>query len=142
MKAWQVLLQKANFSFNQEEWFYAEELYHQTIESIEQLWIEDIENTPLLIAWVNTFHNLAVLYEVQGKAKVAFKYLQIPYQRMIELNQGNDYSEYFDLVILRTLKITLTPLIAFSKKHRACSSCLESIREIEKAVDAQQPVMH
>ncbi len=142
MEAWQVLLQKGNYNFNQEQWLYAEESYHQAIVCIEQLWLVDIENIPLLLAWVSTFHNLAVLYEVQGKANIAFKYLQIPHQRITELHQGQGYSEDFNLVILRTLKITLAPLVAFSKKHRACSRCLESIRKIEIAVNTQQPVMH
>ncbi len=142
MEAWQVLLQKGNYSFNQEQWLHAEESYHQAIECIEQYWLIDIENIPLLLAWVSAFHNLAVLYEVQGKAKVAFRYLQIPHQRIAEFCQEQGYSEDFNLVTLRLLKITLAPLIAFSKKHRACKSCLESIHKIEMAVNAQQPVIH
>ncbi len=142
METWQVLLQKANYCCNQQQWLQAEESYHQAIECIEQLWHIDIENPPLLLAWVSAFHNLAILYEVQGKATVAFKYLQIPHQRMTELYQVHGYIEYFKLVTLRTLKITLAPLVAFSKKHRACNSCLESIHKIEIEVNALQPVMH
>ena len=44
MEVWQVLLQKANYSFNHDLWTQAEEYYHQAIECLEQRWQKDEEN--------------------------------------------------------------------------------------------------
>ncbi len=142
MEVWQTLLVKGNNSFNQLDMLLAEEYYHQAIECIEQEWHANIENCNLLMAWVSAFHNLAVVYEEQGQPKMAFRYLQIPHQRMTELAQQSDYGDDLKFVALRSLKITLTPLIAFSKKHPACDDCLSSLKEMEIAINASQPVMH
>lgn len=142
MEVWQLLLQKGNFHFNHENWYEAEECYQQAVECLEQFWLADIENSSLLLAWIGSFHNLAVLYEVQGKAQLAFKYLQIPHQRMMELSHNNDISQDLQLIALRAIKITLNPILAFSKKHKACAGCLESLKQMEAAANAQQPVLH
>jgi len=142
MEMWQLLLQKGNQSFNHELWSNAEEYYHQAVECLEQNWQADIENMELLLAWISAFHNLAVLYEVQNKPKIAFRYLQIPHQRMTEITQQQEYSETVQVIALHALKITLTPLLDFSKKHPACDGCLASLKKIEVSVNAMQPILH
>jgi hypothetical protein len=142
MEMWQLLLVKGNNSFNKQELLLAEEYYHQAIECIEKKWHADIEDSNLMMAWVSAFHNLAVLYEMQQQPKMAFRYLQIPHQRMAELSQQNQCSDDLKFVALRTLKMTLMPLLAFSKKYPACEGCLSSLQEMEVAVNASQPVMH
>ena len=142
MEMWQILIQKGNHSFNHELWSHAEDYYHQAVECLEQRWQEDIENMELMFAWISTFHNLAVLYEVQDKPKVAFRYLQIPHQRITEITQQQEYSEEAQSIALHALKLTLTPMLNFSKKHPACDGCLASLRKIEVAVNAMQPVLH
>lgn len=142
MEVWQSLLLKGNDSFNKLSLPLAEEYYHQAIECLEHEWHADIENSNLLLAWISVFHNLAVLYEEQGQPKMAFRYLQIPHQRMTELSQQSQYSDDLKFVALRTLKITLMPLLAFSKKYPACDGCLSSLKKMEVAVNASQPVMH
>jgi hypothetical protein len=142
MEVWQMLLVKGNNSFNKLDMLLAEEYYHQAIECIEQEWYANIENCNLLMAWISAFHNLAVLYEEQDQPKMAYRYLQIPHQRVTELAQQPNSSDDLKFVALRSLKITLTPLIAFSKKHPACDICLSALEKMEIAVNASQPVMH
>ncbi|WP_057830151.1 DUF2753 family protein [Colwellia sp. TT2012] len=142
MEVWQILLLKGNDSFNKQQLLLAEEYYHQAIECLEQLWQENIEDCELLMAWISAFHNLAVLYEEQDQPKMAFRYLQIPHQRMAELSQQTQNSEDLQFVALRSLKITLMPLLAFSKKYPACDGCLSSLNKMAMAVNASQPVMH
>lgn len=142
MDVWKLLLLKGNDSFNKLELPLAEEYYHQAIECLEQQWCTDIENSNLLMAWISAFHNLAVLYEDQGQPKMAFRYLQIPHQRMYELSQQPQYSDDLKFIALRTLKLTLMPLLAFSKKYPACDGCLASLKKMEIAVNANQPVRH
>ena len=137
-----MLLVKGNNSFNKLDMLLAEEYYHQAIECIEQEWYANIENCNLLMAWISAFHNLAVLYEEQGQPKMAYRYLQIPHQRVTELAQQPNSSDDLKFVALRSLKITFTPLIAFSKKYPACDVCLSSLKKMEIAVNASQPVMH
>jgi hypothetical protein len=142
MEVWQLLLVKGNDSFNKQELLLAEEYYHQAIECLEQQWHTNIENSNLMMAWVSAFHNLAILYEEQEQPKIAFRYLQFPHQRMIEISRDPQYSDDLQSVALCTLKITLTPLLAFSKKYPACDGCLSSLKTMEIAVNANQPVMH
>jgi len=142
MDIWQLLLVKGNDSFNKQKLPQAEEYYHQAIECLEAQWLANIEDSNLLMAWISAFHNLAILYEAQEQPKIAFRYLQIPHQRMTELSQQSQYSEDLQFVALRSLKITLMPLLAFSKKHPACDGCLSSLKKMEIAVNASQPVMH
>ncbi len=142
MEVWQLLLVKGNDSFNKQHLPLAEEYYHQAIECLEQQWHANIEDCELLMAWISAFHNLAVLYEAQEQPKMAFRYLQIPHQRMAELSQQPQYSEDLQSVALLSLKITLMPLLAFSKKYPACDGCLSSLKKMETAVNASQPVMH
>lgn len=142
MEVWQLLLLKGNDSFNRLELPLAEEYYHQAIECLEQQWQVDIDNSDLLMAWVSAFHNLAVLYEAQDQPKMAFRYLQIPHQRMAELSQQPQYSDAIQSVALLSLKITLMPLMAFSKKYPACDGCLTSLKKMEMAVNASQPIVH
>ncbi|KGJ89754.1 hypothetical protein [Colwellia psychrerythraea] len=142
MEVWQLLLLKGNDSFNRLELPLAEEYYHQAIECLEQKWYANIEDSDLLMAWISAFHNLAVLYEAQEQPKMAFRYLQIPHQRMAELSQQSQYSEDLQTIALLSLKITLMPLLAFSKKYPACDGCLSSLNKMEIAVNASQPVMH
>ncbi|MBU2893272.1 hypothetical protein KO495_08015 [Colwellia sp. D2M02] len=142
MEIWQALLQRANYSFNHNLWAQAEEYYHQAIECLEEKWRDDIENVALLQAWVGAFHHLAILYEEQSKPRIAFRYLQIPHQRMTEISQHPAYSDEFQFIALRFLKSTLTPLLEFSKKHPACDSCLASLQKIAVEVAARQPILH
>jgi tetratricopeptide (TPR) repeat protein len=142
MEVWQLLLLKGNDSFNKLDLPLAEEYYHQAIECLEQQWCADIEDSNLLMAWISAFHNLAVLYEQQGQPKMAFRYLQIPHQRMYELSQEPQNSDDLKFVALHTLKLTLMPLLAFSKKYPACNGCLSSLKKMEIAVNANQPIIH
>ena len=142
MEVWQLLLLKGNDSFNKQDLLLAEEYYHQAIEGLEKKWQANIDDYDLLQAWINIFHNLAVLYEELEQPKMAFRYLQIPHQRMTELSQQVENGEDLQLIAIRSLKITLAPLLAFSKKHPACEGCLSSLKKIESAVNECQPVMH
>jgi len=142
MEVWQILLVKGNDSFNKQELLLAEEYYHQAIACLELQWHADIEDSNLMMAWVSAFHNLAILYEAQEQPKMAFRYLQIPHQRMIELSQLTQYSDDLQSFAICTLKITLVPLLAFSKKHPACDGCLSSLKKMEMAVKTSQPLMH
>ncbi len=142
MTLWQTLLINANACFNQQNFEKAEENYHQAIECIEQYWQENSNDFELLMAWVSAFHNLAVLYETQEQPKLAFRYLQIPHQRMTELSQQSQYGDSLNFFALRALKITLTPMLAFSKKYPACDGCLSSLQKMAVAINDNQPVIH
>jgi len=142
MTLWQTLLINANACFNQQNFEKAEENYHQAIECIEQYWQENSNDFELLMAWVSAFHNLAVLYETQEQPKLAFRYLQIPHQRMTELSQQSQYGDSLNFFALRALKITLTPMLAFSKKYPACDGCLSSLQKMAVVINDNQPVIH
>ena len=139
---WQALLKKADQSINYQLWSQAEEYYHQAVECLEQHLTEDAKDANLLLAWVNTFRQLSALYEQQNKPQIALRYIQIPHQRLTEIVQYEKSDEVMRLVALRTLKVTLSTLLEFSKKYPACDRCLASLRKMERSVNECQPVIH
>ena len=142
MKVWERLLIKGNNNFNQSDMPFAEECYHQAIQCIEQEWLAPYTDSHLLMAWISAFHNLAELYERQGQTTRALHYLKIPHQRMAKLVDQADNSEKLTYIALCGLKMTLMPLIAFSKKYPTCDNCLTSLKRMAMSVNTHLPIMH
>ncbi len=142
MEPWQILLKNGNVSFDNEQWSQAEGYYQQAVSCLESLWLEDLENIKLLMAWISSFHNLSVLYEVQGKSQIALHYLLVPHQRMVQLSQDEYFSDDLHSIAMQALKVTLMPILAFSKKYPTCDNCQQSLRKIELMLEESQPVIH
>ena len=142
MEVWQGLLKSGNVSYDNEQWLQAEDYYQEALSHLDSLWSQDYENIQLLLGWISGFHNLSVLYEVQGKSQTALHYLMVPHQRMVELSQESGFSEELQLIAMHALKITLMPLLAFSKKYPTCDACMASLPQIEDLIQTSQPIMH
>jgi len=152
MEVWQGLLQQGNVSFDNEQWAEAESHYQEAIahlepllpfdnESIELLPLDN-ENIQSLLGWISGLHNLSVLYEVLEKPQVALHFLVLPHQRMLELSQNVTISDSLQTIAMQALKITLMPLLAFSKKYPTCDACMSSLTQIEELITDSQPVIH
>lgn len=128
MEQWQSLMAYGNDSFDSQAWHDAEHYYYQAESLIAQQWQDDIENVELLLAWVASLHNLAALFEAQGQPQTALRYLTLPHYQLMSLFKKNQISAEFEATIYRAIKVTLQPLLEFSRHYPICDSCLAHLQ--------------
>lgn len=128
MNYWKVMMAQGNECYAQQSWLDAEQSYYQAVDTIEQLWDEDVENVELLQAWIAGLHNLSALFEQQGLECEALRYLAIPHQRVMSLISQGNCSARFHHVLMGTARITLQPLLEFSQRNVICNGCLASLK--------------
>lgn len=142
MENWQSMMKTGNAFFEQCAWFDAQYYYQNAISHIEALWSSDPQNIQLLLGWISGMHNLSALFEIQGDFQSALHYLKAPHEHMLSITQDDTQSESMQLIALKALKITLTPLLEFSQQHPICNPCLESLCAAEEFINASQPIIH
>ena len=142
MENWQSMMKTGNAFFEQCAWFDAQYYYQNAISHIEALWSSDPQNIQLLLGWISGMHNLSALFEIQGDFQTALYYLKAPHEHMSSITQDDTQSESMQLIALRALKITLTPLLEFSQQHPICDPCLDSLHAAEEFINSSQPIIH
>jgi len=142
MASWQTLIARGNDSFDQQAWTEAENYYYQAESAIEKEWQQDIDNVELLLAWVASLHNLSTLFEAQGEAQVALRYLTLPHYRLLTLYRESELNDQSELMLYRAIKVTLFPLLEFSRRYPICSSCLEHLQATKEWLLAPNKVLH
>ncbi len=141
MSDWQNLLVEGNQQYNKGEWRQAEQLYLSAEESLDKSWNQDQTNTELLMAWICATHNLATVYEKQGDNRVSLQYLIFPHQRMLKLSQGKHNNNELTMVAIKALKITLTPIIEYRKKHTLCQECYNALTDLKTFKERQDIIL-
>ena len=139
---WQDLLDKGNQSFNNKQMLQAEFYYKEAVDYLDQRWSEDLVNIEFLMAWIYAAHNLSTLFEVQGDNDVSLQYLLLPHQRLLSIVSNDAFDNDIQLIAMRALKITFTPILEFTKKHPVCKNCQRAIKAFEIALAEQQPQLH
>ena len=142
MRQWQRLLSDGNECFDNEKWLQAEYFYKEAASYLDILWAADISNIELLMAWIGSCHNLAVLYEKQGNPQVSLEYLLIPHRRMLTLSKSGEHCEDMQLIALKALNLTFMPVLLFSKKYSICKDCQQALEEFKTQLDENQGTLH
>jgi hypothetical protein len=142
MRQWQRLLSDGNECFDNEKWRQAEYFYKEAASYLDILWAADISNIELLMAWIGSCHNLAVLYEKQDNPQVSLEYLLIPHQRMLAMSNSGEYCDDVQLIALKALKITFMPVLLFSKKYGICKDCQKALQAFKSQLDENQGTIH
>ncbi len=142
MRQWQRLLSDGNECFDNEKWRQAEYFYKEAASYLDILWAADISNVELLMAWIGSCHNLAVLHEKQGNPRVSLEYLLIPHHRMLTLSKSVEHCEDMQLIALKALKLTFMPVLLFSKKYSVCKDCQQTLKEFQTQLDENQGTIH
>jgi hypothetical protein len=127
MFQWQKLLRQGNNNYREANWLQAEYCYRKAESLLDNLWQQDQNNEELLLAWVCTAHNLATLYEQQGDYRLSLQYLMVPHQRMLMLSKEEPNSKSIMMTAIRSLAITLNPLLIFRQKHTLCEDCYNAM---------------
>ncbi len=142
MRQWQRLLSDGNECFDNEKWLQAEYFYKEAASYLDILWAADSSNIELLMAWIGSCHNLAVLYEKQGNPHISLEYLLLPHHRMLALSQSSQECEDVKLIALKALKLTFMPVLLFSKKYAICKDCQKGIEAFKSQLDENQATIH
>jgi len=142
MESWQTLIERGNHCFDNQAWTEAENYYYQAESMIEQEWQQDVENVELLLAWVASLHNLSNLFEAQGEAQVALRYLTLPHYRLLTLYRESVLSDESEIMMYRAIKITLLPLLEFSRRYPICNSCLEHLQATKEWLLTPNKTLH
>ena len=142
MQQWQNLLTKGNDFFDQKNWLEAENYYQQAEALLDNSWSRDTTNTDLLMAWICATHNLAALYEKQGEHTVSLQYLLLSHQRIVSLAQADYLNNKVKLTAIKTLKVTLSPILAFKQKHPVCRDCMASLMDINRSKQNRKTSIH
>ncbi|NQZ20737.1 MAG: hypothetical protein HRT53_01675 [Colwellia sp.] len=142
MRQWQRLLSDGNECFDNEKWLQAEYFYKEAVSYLDILWAADISNIELLMAWIGSCHNLAVLYEKQGNPQISLEYLLIPHNRMLALSKSGEHCDDMQLIALKALKLTFIPVLLFSQKYSICKDCHQALKEFKTQLDENQGTIH
>lgn len=138
MNHWKELLLEGNKNYDKSKWFQAEQLYRIAEKGLDKFWHEDQTNIELLMAWVCAAHNLAAVYEKQGNIRISLQYLVFPHKRMLKLSQGEHNDNALTMAAIKALKITLTPIIEFRKKHILCQDCYNALAGFNALKERQE----
>jgi hypothetical protein len=131
MQHWQHLLIKGNDFYHKKHWIEAEEHYREAEEVLNTSWNLDRNDEGLLMAWICATHNLAALYERQNEHAVSLQYLLLAHKRVLKLAQIGQPDNVLKLIAIKALKITLTPIILFKKKHPICEDCMTALMDVK-----------
>lgn len=142
MQTWKALMENGNSCFNAKSWQDAELCYQNAIEQIKQQWENEPENEKLLMGWISGQHNLAALYEEQGHHYTALRYLTMPHQWMMSLLRGESVSDSFKALATQAVKVTLMPLLDFSRRHPMCESCFDALQVSPEWLADPHPTIH
>ena len=142
MQIWQTLMREGNDCFDQCAWLDAEQYYNKALALIELDWQEDRNNVELLLAWIAGLHNLSTLFEEQGDSELALRYLTLPHQWMLALSQDDSIPDELQAMAMRAIKITLMPLLEFSKNHPICEQCYHALQATKDWLTSPAQTLH
>ena len=130
MTTWQEKTLQGNKRFHQGDWCAARELYTEAIQSIEALWFSQLEDRPLMMAWIANMHNLALLYEKIEQPQEAGKCYMIPYRRVLYLMKEDCFTPEFQQTLLYAMRTAALELLDFSKRYPICPCCQDKLKSI------------
>lgn len=142
MQIWKVLMEDGHRCVNEKSWLDAELCYHNAVEQIKLQWENKPEDEALLMAWISAQHHLASIYEAQDQHYTALRYLTMPHQWMMSLLRGEAVSDTFKALATQAIKVTLMPLLDFSRRHPICESCFDALQISPEWLNDPHPTIH
>jgi len=142
MQTWEVLMDDGHRCFSEKSWQNAELCYQYAVEQIKQQWESKPENETLLMAWISAQHNLAAVYEAQDQHYTALRYLTMPHQWMMSLLRAETVSDTLKTLATQAVKVTLMPLLDFSRRHPICESCFDALQVSPEWLEDPHPTIH
>jgi len=142
METWQSLMTKGNNSFNTNQWLDAEHYYQKAISLLDIKLHKEPKCIEAIQGWICGYHNLSDVFQETGDLAGAQKCLLIPHQSMIYMAENNNIDDEQKLIGMKAIKLTLTPLLEFVKKHPVCNSCFDQLMQQYQSIHCNQAIYH
>lgn len=120
---WQSLLTLGNECFHAKQWSQAEFFYSEAYDLLAFAYRNDPLSLEFLMAWVGACHNLSALYEVLGNLHLSLKFLMVPHEYLKDITESKKAHDEVKLIALNGMRLTVNPILAFTKKHKLCEDC-------------------
>jgi hypothetical protein len=141
-KQWQSLLKIGNDCFHDQQWSQAELFYSEAYDLLAFSYRDNPLCTQTLMAWICACHNLSTLYESTEKFTLALRFLTVPHEYLLEITKSEIENEDIKLIAFNGLKLTLSPILMFAKKHPICDDCLESLTSLKNLLKQNSLTIH
>jgi hypothetical protein len=133
-KQWQKLIKLGNECFHEQQWIQAESLYSEAYNLLGFSYRDNPTCFQTLMAWICACHNLSALYESTERLELSLKFLTVPHEYLFEITQSEIEGEDIKVIAFQGLKLTLSSILMFAKKHPICDSCLEGFTSLKSAL--------
>ena len=139
---WQSLLKMGNDCFHEKQWTQAEFCYSEAYDILAFAYRDNAMSSELLMAWICACHNLSSLYEELGKLRLSLKFLMVPYEYLKEIAESEVPNENVRLVALQGMRMTLSPIVLFTKKYPTCEAHKQKFSMMEQLLEHQVGTIH
>lgn len=95
-----------------------------------------------LCDWIASYHDLASIYAQKGKIESAQKCLLIPHQSMLYMAREHHGDIELEQIALRSISLTLPPLMAFTSLYPPCESCMKALKNQLEMIDKNTRTDH
>ena len=131
------LLSDSQGSCCESELFYKGLIYHY-----EKKLREHPKCISTLYYWIASYHELSIIYQDEEEMDLALNCLLIPYQSIIDMSKKKNGDLEQQLIAMKVLKDTLTPLMQFTERNPTCGHCMQQLKSQLKAVENNYKVNH
>jgi len=116
--------------------------YKAQIYSLERELIEQPKKIESLCEWIDCYHKLSEIFQLQEDYERAQKCLFIPYQSMLYMAQYYNGDEEKALIARKALNLTLPPLLVFSEQYPPCQNCLSKLKLQQSLLEEENKNTH
>lgn len=111
------------------DYLYSEVRYHrEAIYQFEKKLTKSPKCVATLCDWIDSYHELALIYSQKGDVQNAQKCLLIPHQSMLYMAKEHNGDKDQEQIAIRAINVTLPPLMAFAKEHPPCENCMKQLQ--------------
>jgi len=119
-----------------------ERFYREAIYLLEQTLTESPKSLTSLTEWIESYHQLASIFEQKGDIIGAQKCLLIPHQSMLYMALNHNGDKEWEQVAVDALNLTLPKLMAFSEVHPTCEHCMRELNAQLALIESKANVSH
>jgi len=105
-----------------------ERFHRETIYQLEKTLVEDPACVEAIGNWIDSYHQLAAIYQEKGNLDMAQQCLYIAHQSMLYMAQHSQDDSDEKLIAMKAINLTLPALIAFAEIHPPCEHCMEALQ--------------
>ncbi len=139
---WQSLLRLGNNCFHEQQWDQAQFFYSEAYDLLFHFYQKEPMSSDLLMAWVCTCHNLSSLYERVGQLDLSLTFLMLPHEYLKGMTESSILDDDVQLIALKGMSLTLSPIILFTKKYPLCEGCSLKLKSLQHLMKANFSIVH